>query len=312
MGSSIFYLSMEDDVVRLFGGDRMKKIAEFFRVDDDTPLTMGMLTRRIEGAQRRIEGRNFGIRKTVLEYDNVMNKQREIIYTQRNKVLTGESVTEEIMDMFSSAVEKVVNDYANPMVDYPEWDVAGFNMDIEKYLLPGETSFLTEDRLKKWDIDEIKEKLNEAMRTHYEKRRAEAAELKAPFDEIERTILLKVVDMKWMDHIDAMDVLRRGIGLRAYGNHDPVTAYKKEGFQMFEDMIERIREHTVQIMMRINFEAAPKREERKMPVLISTRGTVGSESKAMRQRQAVSEKTVGRNDPCPCNSGKKHKNCCGQ
>ncbi|MDR3318328.1 MAG: preprotein translocase subunit SecA [Clostridiales bacterium] len=310
IGSSIFYLSMEDDVVRLFGGDRMKKIADALHVDDDTPLSLGILTRQIENAQRNIEGRNFGIRKHVLEYDDVMNKQREIIYTQRNKVLTGESVTGEIMDMFASAVEKVVSDYADPAVDYKDWDIAGFNTDIERYLLPGDTSFLTADRLKIWDIEEIKENLNNAMRTHYEGRRASAAEMGVNFDDIERVILLKVVDMKWMEHIDSMDVLRGGIGLRAYGQHDPVIAYKQEGFEMFDDMIERIREHTVQIMMRINIEQAPARSEGPK-VQVTTTGRGSGHAGPVKPAPVTVDKSVGRNDPCPCGSGKKYKNCCG-
>jgi preprotein translocase subunit SecA len=176
-----------------------------------------------------------------------MNTQREVIYNERNKVLMGDDVREEIVDMFDSAVANLVSDYVDPQLDWQDWNIDAFNLAIERYLLPGETTFLTEDRLNRWDIDDIKENLREAMDKYYNDKIALAKELGADWSEIERIILLRVVDMKWMDHIDAMDVLKRGIGLRAYGQQDPVIAYKKEGFDMFEDMIMRIREQTVQL-----------------------------------------------------------------
>lgn len=312
IGSSIFYISMEDDLIRLFGGDRMKRMAEMFHFSEDEPLSMKLLTRRIEGAQKTVEGRNFSTRRHVLEYDNVMNKQREIIYSQRNKVLMGEIVHDEIMDMFSSAAQNIVNIYADRTTDWAEWDIVNFNRDIERYLLPEQNEFLTEENLNKWDVDEIIENLNSAMLDFYQKKKESTKELDINFDEVERIILLRVVDNKWMDHIDAMDTLRRGIGLRAYGQHDPVIAYKQEGFEMFDDMIERIRESTVQFLMRVNVERAPVKREARPINMKESRGQTSVSKPAPKAIQAVTEKQAGRNEPCPCGSGKKYKNCCGK
>lgn len=307
MGSSIFYLSMEDDVVRLFGGDRMKRIADMFKIDEDTPFAMGMLTRQIENAQKNIEGRNYSIRKMVLEYDDVMNKQREIIYGERNKVLMGESVHDQIDEMFHSQIDLIVNSYTNPKTDWDEWDWQELNKEIERKLIPGDPAFLTEDRLKNWALEEIKEQVYGGMMTYYNQKMDMAKEAGIDFEEIERVILLKVVDSKWMDHIDAMDALRRGIGLKAYGQQDPVIAYKKEGFEMFDDMVGRIREETVALMMRVNIEHAPKREENKVEI-VATSGGDGTSRVA--NTPVTKAQTAGRNDPCPCGSGKKYKNCC--
>jgi len=311
-GSSIFYLSMEDDLVRLFGGDRMKNISEFFKVEEDTPLALKMLTRQIENAQRNIEGRNYSIRKQVLEYDNVMNTQREVIYSERNKVLMGDDVHAEIVDMFDSAVENLVGDYVDPQLDWEDWNIDAFNLAIERYLLPGETTFLTEERLNRWDIDDIKENLRAAMDKFYNEKMELAKSLGADWSEIERIVLLRVVDMKWMDHIDAMDVLKRGIGLRAYGQQDPVIAYKKEGYDMFDDMIMRIREQTVQLLMRVNIQVPPTAQRQPDRQMQESRGLTANERVVNKPAQAVSDKEVGRNDPCPCGSGKKYKNCCGR
>lgn len=308
IGSSVFYLSMEDDVVRLFGGDKMKKIAEFFKTDEETPFSLGLLTRQIENAQKNIEGRNYSIRKHVLEYDDVMNKQREIIYGERNKVLMGMSVHSQIDKMMRDQVEIIVADYTNPKTDWNEWDYENLNKEIERKLLPGDTSFLTEDRLEKWALEEVKENIYIAMQTYYTDKINGAKELGVDFEEIERVILLKVVDSKWMDHIDAMDDLKRSIGLKAYGNQDPVIAYKQEGFQMFDDMIARIQEETVALLMRVNIEHAPKREGQNLELVVSSNG-----DKRTRQANVPSvneAKNIGRNDLCPCGSGKKYKNCC--
>ena len=315
IGSSIFYLSMEDELIRLFGGDRIKRIAEMFKLDEDTPLAMKMLTRRIEGAQKTVEGRNFSIRRHVLEYDDVMNTQRTIIYSQRNKVLMGESVHDEVAEMISHQAEAIALAYAERSTDWQEWDIENFNKDIERYLLPETKEFLNEDNLSKWDVDDIIDNLISEMTAFYNKKIEDASNMGVSFDEVERIVLLRVVDSKWMEHIDAMDVLRRGIGLRAYGQHDPVIAYKQEGFEMFDDMIERIKEQTVQFLMRVNIEKAPvKREERKVELTESrgANGTLTKKSPPKGPQPIVSEKLVGRNEPCPCGSGKKHKNCCGR
>ena len=307
-GRTIFYLSMEDDVLRLFGGERMMAIANSLGADDDTPFSMGLLSRSIENAQRNIEGRNYDIRKQVLEYDNVMNQQRTIIYNERNRVLMGENIHDEILKMMRDEVEVIVADYTDPKKDWQEWDYENLNKEIERKLLPGDPEFLSEDRLNKWSLDEIKEQIFTAMMAYYDEKIAAAKEIGLDFSEVERVLLLRAVDFRWMDHIDQMDILRKEIGLKAYGNQDPVIAYKKDGFEMFEHMNANIQSDTVSMLMHVNIEKAPEREERKVELVMSG----GSENaKAPKAEQAVSNK-VGRNDPCPCGSGKKYKNCCGK
>lgn len=308
IGSTIFYLSMEDDVLRLFGGERMQAIANAFGTDDNTPLSMGLLSKAIENAQRSIEGRNYDIRKQVLEYDNVMNQQRTIIYSERNKVLYGENIHNEILAMMKDEVSVIVDDYTDPHKDWPEWDYEELNKEIERKLLPGDPEFLARDRLEKWTLSEIKDQIYNAMMAYYDAKIDSAKQLGLDFSEVERVILLRAVDFRWMDHIDQMDFLRRGIGLKAYGNQDPVIAYKKEGFDLFERMNANIQSDTVSMLMHVNIEKAPSREEKKVDLVMSG----GSEgAKSPRQAQAVSKK-IGRNDPCPCGSGKKYKNCCGK
>ena len=307
-GRTILYLSMEDDVLRLFGGERMMAIANSLGADDDTPFSMGLLSRSIENAQRNIEGRNYDIRKQVLEYDNVMNQQRTIIYNERNRVLMGENIHDEILKMMRDEVDVIVADYTDPKKDWQEWDYENLNKEIERKLLPGDPEFLSEDRLNKWTLDEIKEQIFTAMMAYYDEKIAAAKEIGLDFSEVERVLLLRAVDFRWMDHIDQMDILRKEIGLKAYGNQDPVIAYKKDGFEMFEHMNANIQSDTVSMLMHVNIEKAPEREERKVELVMSG----GSENaKAPKATQAVSNK-VGRNDPCPCGSGKKYKNCCGK
>ena len=310
VGSSVFYLSMEDELVRLFGGDRMKRIAEIFKIDEDTPFSMGMLTRQIENAQRNIEGQNYTTRRQVLEYDNVMNVQRTIIYGERNKVLDGINAHDQILKMMRDQVDKLVAAYTDERVDWDEWDYETLNKEIERRLLPGEEDFLTQERMEKWALDEIKEQLYEAVRSAYEDKIAEAdalgKEANAPIDfsEIERVIMLRVIDSKWMDHIDSMDQLRKGIVLKAYGNQDPVAAYKKAGLEMFEDMTAKMEEEIVSLLMHVNVERAPRREEQKIEMVTNRNGGAAPVAKA------VKAGSVGRNDPCPCGSGKKYKECC--
>ena len=313
VGSSVFYLSMEDDLVRLFGGDRMKRIAEMFNIDEDTPFAMGMLTRQIENAQRNIEGKNYTMRRQVLEYDNVMNEQRTIIYGERNKVLDGIDAHDQILKFMRSQVDVIVDDFTDPRGDWDEWDYETLNKEIERKLLPDDPDFLTQDRMEKWSLEEIKDQLYEAVVAFYQTKIDDAHKLAeetgAPIDfkEIERVIMLRVIDSKWMDHIDAMDQLRKGIVLKAYGNQDPVIAYTKAGFEMFEDMTAKMQEEIVALLVHVNIEAPPKREAQKVE-FVENRGDGNTRvAKAPSVSQTV---TVGRNDPCPCGSGKKYKNCC--
>ncbi len=309
-GSSAFYISLEDDLARVFGGERLKRFMG--GEEDDVPFQFGMLTRLIENAQKNIEGRNFSIRKQVLEYDDVMNRQREIIYSERNKVLRGENVHEEIMDMIVKTAENIIDDYADPQRDWTEWDVEGMNREIAKRLLPFEPAFMTEERLSTFAISELENKLIDAVKINIANKAADSKAAGLDFAEVERIILLKMVDSQWIEHIDAMDALRRGIGLRGYGQQDPVIAYKKEGFEMFDDMIDRIRENTVAYLVRINIQKVPERSAAPKQIITNREG--GEKLKAPGSKKPVQPdltRKVGRNDPCPCGSGEKYKNCCG-
>ncbi len=310
IGSSIFYLSAEDDVLRLWG-DRLQKIMAMFKVDEDTPLQAKILTKRIETAQRNIEGRNFSIRKSVLEYDNVMNKQREIIYAERSKVLKGMPMHEEILKIMRDRCDFIVGEYTDPKVDYDEWDSEELNKEVERKLLPGEAEFFTEDKLKNYVPDELADMLYDELKTRYEAKIAEAKEHNVDFENIERYIMLRVVDQKWMDHIDNMDALKSGIGLKAYGQQDPVIAYQKEGFEMFDEMIEHIHEDVVSMLVHVNVEYPPE-PPKQQTELIESHGGDSQERSVNQPEVKPASARVGRNDPCPCGSGKKYKNCCGK
>lgn len=310
MGSSIFYLSAEDDVLRLWG-DRLKRVMEMFKVDEDTPLSAKILSRQIENAQRNIEGRNFSVRKSVLEYDNVMNKQREIIYAERSKVLKGMPMREEILKIMRDRCDTVVGEYTDPKVDYDEWDNEELNKEVERKLLPGVNEFFTEDKLKNYALDELKDMLYNAVTETYQQKIDEAAEHNVNFEDIERYVMLRVVDQRWMDHIDDMDALRSGIGLKAYGQQDPVIAYQQEGFDMFDEMITHIHEDVVSMLMHANVEYQPQQPKPQETELVESRGD-GTERTVKTPDVKPKSERVGRNDPCPCGSGKKYKNCCGK
>ena len=310
-GCSRFYLSLEDDLMRLFGGDRINSMMDSLKIDENTPIENRILSNTIESAQRKIEGRNFGIRKNVLQFDDVMNKQREIIYAQRNKVLDGENLKESILSMMDETVDSAMAMYMPEGVEPDHWNMDGFrNYFIG--LIAGSLLELEDDELKKVDRKELGDQIKEKVHQLYAKREEELSENITR--ELERVVLLKEVDTKWMDHIDAMDELKKGISLRSYGQKDPVVEYRIEGFDMFDEMIAGIREETVKILLLAPFrkpnapmpQEAPKREQVAQPTATSSDGTVAP---ATIRRQG---KKVGRNDPCPCGSGKKYKNCCGR
>lgn len=310
-GCSRFYLSLEDDLMRLFGGDRINSMMDSLKIDENTPIENRILSNTIESAQRKIEGRNFGIRKNVLQFDDVMNKQREIIYAQRNKVLDGENLKESILSMMDETVDSAMAMYMPEGVEPDHWNMEGFrNYFIG--LIAGSLLELEDDEFKKVDRKELGEQIKEKVHQLYAKREEELGENITR--ELERVVLLKQVDTKWMDHIDAMDELKKGISLRSYGQKDPVVEYRIEGFDMFDEMIAGIREETVKILLLAPFrkpnapmpQEAPKREQVAQPTATSSDGTVAP---ATIRRQG---KKVGRNDPCPCGSGKKYKNCCGR
>lgn len=303
-GSTVFYISMEDDVARIFGGDKMKQIAELFRMDEDDAISSGLVTKQIERAQLMVESRNFSIRKQVLSYDDVMNAQREIIYKERGKVLDGLDVHDQILDMIDSLAEHVIETHADYKQDYKTWDYEAFNNALEQKMIPKGSNVITEKLASHYDVYKMKDAVLKIALKNYEDKIAKAKEQGIDWGEIERIILLKTVDAKWMDHIDQMDALRRGIGLRALGQRDPVLSYRQEGWNMFDDMIERIHGETASILLKIE---VVKNEGGKEQMSVNQAAQKGV-AKATEPKKAE----VGRNDPCPCGSGKKYKNCCGK
>ena len=301
-GESRFYLSLEDDLMRLFGGDRLQNVMTTLNVDEDMPITNKMVSKSIESAQRKKESQNFAIRKNVLKYDDVMNRQREIIYGQRNRVLDGEDLKASILKMLDESVSESVDFYCSAALPKTDWNIKGLR---DKYLgwITEATDFEDEDA---FDRDAAKEDLINRGHERYEKREEELTP--EIMRSLEHMILLRNVDNFWMEHIDSMEELKRGIGLRAYGNQDPVVAYRMESFDMFDEMSASIREATVRQMLtvRIRSEEDTKREQAAKVTSESGSGDGSEKGRTVRKKEAP-----GPNDPCPCGSGKKYKKCCG-
>ena len=306
-GMSRFFLSLEDDLMRLFGGERINSLMEALGIDEDTPIENKMLTNSIESAQRKVEERNFGIRRDVLQYDDVMNRQREIIYSQRDKVLDGESVRDAIIGMIKESIESNVKRYTADGEDHSNWNLTGLRDYYAGWLTKDEDFRYTAQEQEDIEPGDIIALLTDrAMEIYDGKEQQYGDQL---MRELERVVLLKTVDRYWMDHIDNMDELRKGIHLRAYGQKDPVVMYRIEGFDMFDQMIAAIREDTSHLMLtvQIRTQEEPKREQVAKPTATSADGT-----DAPRTVRKTAAQKVGRNDPCPCGSGKKYKKCCGR
>ncbi len=257
VGMSVFYLSLEDELVLRFGGERMKSLYNMFKIDEDTPLQSKMLSRGIENAQRNIEGRNFGIRKNVLQYDDVMNKQREVMYGERMNVLRGENVHEQILKYIPDYVAETLSAAVNVDAMPELWNEAELNAALEAKVLPEGTNYVTREKLMKWDYELALKKISRKVEKEYEKKIEELKELGVDFYAVERRVLLMTVDRNWIDHIDAMDQLRKGISLRAYGQVDPIISYKQEGFDMFDEMVERIQRTTISVLLKVRVETRP-------------------------------------------------------
>ncbi len=301
-GVSKFFISLEDDLMRLFGSDRIRSIVDTLGLEEDQAIENKMLTGAIETSQSRVEGRNFDIRKHVLQYDDVMNQQREIIYSQRQQVLNGDSVKSNIQKMIRDFVEETVLRFAADENNPENWNMAAMTEFLETICLkPGQFK-LTDEELMDSTREGLINQLTEiALANHAQKEEESSAEL---MRELERVALLRSVDTKWIDHIDAMEQLKHGIGLRAYGQQDPVMLYKFEGFDMFEEMIASIREATLKLVFNAKLSAPVERVQVANPIKPAGDGTVAP-------KQAKANDKVGRNDPCPCGSGKKYKKCCG-
>ena len=304
-GESRFYIALDDDLMRLFGSEKVQKLLGKLGMDDDTPIEHRMLTKSIENAQKKVEGKNFSIRKNVLEYDDVMNKQREIIYEERRRVLSGENLQEQIELMMRDVITESINTFTD---EKDVLDVEGFKHHMYQIIPAGEIDDI--DFASMSSADALEAVYNKLLGLYAEKEEFIGSER---MREVERIILLQAVDNHWIDHIDAMDQLRQGIGLRAIGQIDPVIAYKMEGFEMFDEMNAIIRQDTVAYLFNIQVEIPV---ERKAVVDVDSLESPATEEdfeeKAKRGKQAVAEPKIGRNDPCPCGSGKKYKNCCGK
>ena len=311
-GMSRFYISLEDDLMRLFGGERVSAMMETLNVDEDTPIENKMLTKTIENAQRKIEGRNFGIRKDVLKYDDVNSRQREIIYKQRDQVLNGENVHTQVMEMIKQAIENQVKVYL-PMdesnLDNPRhnWNMSGLHDRYMGWLLTDADLTYTDEEMKKLKPEDVSKTLYEKAEVICKQREEQFGEQIC--SELERVILLKNVDTEWMDHIDAMEELQRGIRLRAYGQKDPVVEYRMESFDMFDAMIDTIRENTARMMLtvRLHTQEEPQREKVMEPTAAS--GASEDEEAGIQTEEHPGQHKIGRNEPCPCGSGLKWKKC---
>ena len=306
-GESKFFLSLEDDIMRLFGSERVMGMMEKLGVDEDTPIDAKILSNAIENAQKQVESRNFQTRKTVLEYDDVMNTQRQVIYEQRRKVLDGENLKESVQNMITTVITNEVNAHMGELkhMDAENWrEVCAQYRGM--FLTPDELKF-TDEELQQYDAQGLIDLLRERASDVYTRKEQELGE--PLMRELERVMMLRVVDEYWMDNIDAMQELRQGIGLRAYGQNDPVVAYKKEGYEMFESMIAAIQAETIRriFLARVQVGATTVKRERVAKV---TGESAGSDGTVKKQPVKKGQK-VGRNDPCPCGSGKKYKKCCG-
>ena len=318
-GSSVFFLSLDDDLFKRFATDKLRKLLAFFKIDDSTPLQFKQLSKQIETSQRKVELQNFSIRKTVLQFDDVMNKQREIIYSERNKVLDGEPVHDQILKMFPDVVSTSVHKIISDDIPYYNWDLEALNKELENGLLERESNTITEEFVEGCDVNDVIEKVLDIIYKRYDERHSEVAELGIDFEDIEREVLLRMVDINWMSQIENMQIMKDEILSRQFGQQDPIMAYKKEGFDMFDAMIDKIKETTCKVLLNARIRRQPPEPAPEpVKILFTGKELTPEERAAQKQKQKLQvQKTIyndkpkaGRNDPCPCGSGKKYKNCC--
>ena len=309
-GESVFYIGLDDDLMKIFGGDMITSVYNTLGADEDMPIQVKLLSKAVENAQKKVENRNFTIRKNVLQYDDVMNTQREIIYKQRREVLDGKN----LKDNISKMIDDVATDTVNAYVSQDGVNAEALLQDVSSTFGFNEITALQD---KKIDANKITQEIDEKAHKKYEEKEEQFGE--KMLRELERVVMLKIVDERWMDHIDAMDELKDGIGLQAYGQKDPVVQYRIEGFDMFDQMIADIRLNVVKILLNARKrEGAPVRQE---SIKITGEGLEDT-NVSLKGNTPTTEKShtpivntepkVGRNDPCPCGSGKKYKNCCGK
>ncbi len=309
LGESRFYISLEDDLMRLFGAERIMKLVDTLGLDEDEPIEHSMLTKAIENAQKKVEGNNFSIRKHLLEYDQVMNEQREIIYAERMKVLEGENLKDSILSMIKAYLDRTVNLYAGDSKYAEEWDFKGLNEHL-MLIYHRAAYLLTDEDKESLTREALKENLyNQAVQL-YEQREQEFTS--EQMRELERVVLLRVIDQKWMDHIDDMERMKQGINLRAYAQKDPLMEYKFLGYEMFEELTNNIQTDTIHTLFNVRIiQAVPEREPVNQDMVTNTNTTSNVEEPAEKSPAKKADAKTGRNSPCPCGSGKKYKHCCG-
>ena len=311
-GASRFYIAMDDDLMKLFGSEKMAAVVDALGIPDDMPIEQKMLTNTIETAQKKVEGRNYTIRKNVLEYDDVMNQQREIIYSQRREVIASENISEIVKKLYSGLLEHIANEYFVSADNIDSVDYSAVNAILKN--LFSEDNIISKEDIKSLNEEDMVELLKEKVDAIYQKRIDEAKNLNIEdqFNKIAKYLVLNTVNQKWMDHIDAITALKEGIGLRAYAQTNPLQAYKIESYNMFEQLNEDIRQEAVKAV----FSLRPKKKEEVMNVKMNNRVTnimtSGAGDDTPKRKPVKAEKKVGRNDPCPCGSGKKYKQCCGK
>ncbi len=303
-GESRFYISLEDDLMRLFGSEKTMKLVDAMGMDEDEPIEAGMLTKAIENAQKKVEGNNFAIRKHLLEYDQVMNEQREVIYGERRRVLYGENLRDSIMGMINDTIGRIVDTHISDEQLPEEWDMNALSEAFSAIVPVGKIN-IKEDAIAQMTKEKLKENLQKLGVQLYELKEKEIND-EEKMRELERVIMLRVIDQKWMDHIDDMDQMRQGIGLHAYAQRDPLIEYKFAAYDMFEEMSAHIQEDTLKILYRVRIETEAKREEVQKPMFTN------KDDSGVKQPKKREEAKIGRNDPCPCGSGKKYKQCCGR
>ncbi len=308
-GSSQFFISLEDDLMRIFGGERIQPLIAKLGMEENVPLEAGLLTKQIENAQKRIESRNYEIRKSVLRYDDVMNQQRGLIYGQRRQVLEGADMRAYLLTMVDKLLSEAVARFCAG--ENKDWDVEGLQEYLERLCIPAGTFQANADAVKGFDRQGLETFLKKSAESFYQAREEKISELGINMRDLERNVLLRAVDTRWMDHIDAMDQLRDGIGLRAYAQRNPVNEYKLESYDMFDEMIRLIQEDTIRSLYQLHIEKAPERREIARPTRAIGGGDAAPELQPAAKPLKSGEK-IGRNSPCPCGSGKKYKNCHGK
>ncbi len=306
MGSSRFYLSMEDDLLRIFGAERISSIMDKVGLEEDQPIEHRMISKAIENAQKRVEGQNFDMRKHLLEFDNVMNKQRQVIYEQRRNVLGGENLWSDAQDMLEEIVEGMLPEFVDEKTHPEEWNLRGLDDALYK-------QFSVKFGFSRYGGDElspeiIKEQVIEGVKKLWAMKEEEFG--KPAMDYLLKYIMLQSIDTQWKDHLLGMDHLKEGIGLRGYGQKDPIREYQKEGYEMFSALVERIKSDSIEklCMVRVQKDEELEEQRRNTEDFIMSHGTSGAAPETVKREG----KKVGRNDPCPCGSGKKYKKCCGK